>query len=101
MAFIQRGAEPGDALEIGEIERHQSSAAAVTADGVVEFLETALGSRHRDHMGALPRQRACGGIADTARGAGDESDPGGEGKGHDGELMIRYTAKIKRSGDAI
>src|SRR5450631_472853 len=80
--LMQRSTEAGDAVEVGEIERHQSGAAAVLADLVVELLEAALRSRHRHHMRAGSCQRACGGIADAARGAGDESDPGGEGEGH-------------------
>jgi len=79
---LSQPSKPGDATEIGEVERHQRRAAALMADGVVEFFETTLGSRHRDHMGAGLGQRAGGGIADAARGAGDESDPGGGRKGH-------------------
>ena len=82
VALMQRRAKPGDAVEIGEIERHQGGAAAVLTDLVVEFLEPALRSRHRHDMRAGLRQRARGGIADAARGAGDESDAGGEGLGH-------------------
>ena len=82
VALMQRGAKPGDAVEIGEVERHQCGAAAVVADLVVEFLEAALRARHRHHMRAGLCQRARGGIADAARGAGDESDTGGEGEGH-------------------
>ncbi len=82
VALMQRRAEPGDAVEIGEIERHQRRAAAVLADLVVEFFQPALGARDRDDMRAGFGQRARGGIADAARGAGDQSDAGGEGKGH-------------------
>ena len=45
-------AEPVDAGEILEVERHQRGAAALGADRVVKFLEPAGGARHRDHMGA-------------------------------------------------
>src|SRR4051812_47341597 len=93
MTFVERRAKPGDAFEVGEIERHQRGAAAVAADGVVEFLEAALGARHRDHMGACLCQRARGGVADAARGAGDESDTGGEGQGHRGALWYDMTGK--------
>ena len=82
VAFVQRRAEPGDAVEIGEIERHQRRRAAVLADFVVELFEPGLRPRHRHDMRAGLRQRARGGIADAARGAGDEGDPGGEGEGH-------------------
>src|SRR6185369_15550157 len=79
VAFMQRGAEPRDALEIGEVERHQRGAAAVFADLVVEFFQAALRARDGNDMGAGLCQGARGGIADPARGAGDEGDTGGEG----------------------
>src|SRR5258708_37526234 len=82
MTLVQRRAEPGDAVEIGEIERHQSGAAAVLADLVIELFEAALRPRHRDNMRAGLGQRACGGIADAARSAGYQSDAGGEGICH-------------------
>src|SRR6202021_2411034 len=78
VALMQRRAEPGGAVEVGEIERYQSGAAAVLADLVVELLEAALRPRHRHHVRAGFCQRPRGGIADAARGAGDESDTGGE-----------------------
>ena len=81
MAFVQRRAEPRDAVEVGEIERHQCGAAAILADIVVEFFKACLRARHRDDMRASFRQRARGGIAEAARRAGDESDAGGEGIG--------------------
>src|SRR4030088_3198588 len=83
MAFMQRRAEPGDAVEIGQIERHQGRSSAVFADFVVELFEPALRARHRNHMRAGFGERTRGAIADAARGAGDQSDTGGEGKGHD------------------
>src|SRR3977135_2496868 len=82
VTFVQRGAKPCDAVEVGEIERHQCRAAAILADLVVEFFEAALGSRQRNNMRAGLGQRTRGGMADAARRAGDESDTGGEGKGH-------------------
>src|SRR5580704_5222396 len=82
VTFMQRGAEPRDAVEIGEVERHQCRGATLLADLVVEFLEPGLRARHRHDMRPSLGQRTRGGIADTARGAGDESDPGGEGEGH-------------------
>ena len=81
MAFMQRRAEAGDAVEVGQVERHQGRAAAVLADLVIEFFEAALRARHRDHMRAGLGQCARGGVADAARGAGYESDAGGEGRG--------------------
>src|SRR5450755_2264142 len=82
MALVQRGAEPGDAVDIAQAERHQRGAAAVFADVVIEFFQAALGARQRHDVRALPGKRACDGVTDAARGAGDESDAGGEGEGH-------------------
>ncbi len=98
VTFIERRAEPGDAVEIGQVERHQCRAAAVLADLVIEFFEAALRSRHRDHMRAGLCQRARGGIADAARGAGHQSDTGGEGAVMIPGLMVRYGGEIKRQG---
>ena len=87
MTFMQRRAEPRDALEIGEVERHQRGAAAVLADLVIELFEAALGPRHGDDVRAGLGQRAGGGIADAARSAGHESDAGGEGSCHRGNSV--------------
>src|SRR6266481_4904033 len=81
VAFMQRRAEPCDAVEVGQIERHQGRSSAVLADLVVEFFEAALRSRHRNNVRAGFGQRTRGGVANAARGAGDESDTGGEGEG--------------------
>src|SRR5579864_1019505 len=78
VALMQRRPEARDAVEIGEVERHESGAAAVFADLVVEFLKATLRSRHRHDVGARLRERARGGIAHAARSAGDKSDAGGE-----------------------
>src|ERR1700730_10488930 len=88
MAFMECCAKPGEAVEVGEVERHQRGAAAVFADLVVELFKPALGPRHRHDVRALPGERARGGIADAARGAGDEGDTGGEGWWH-GSNSIR------------
>src|SRR5579872_2033980 len=82
MAIVQGRAEPRDAVEIGDVERDERGAAAVLSDGVIEFLEAALGSGNRNDMSADPSQCARCGVADAARGAGYESDPVGEGEGH-------------------
>src|ERR1700724_2153873 len=82
VALMQRRAEPGDTVEVGEIERHQSGGSAVLSDLVVELFEPGLGPRHRHHMRAGFCQRPRGGIADAARGAGDQSDTGGKREGH-------------------
>src|SRR6187455_2033479 len=82
VALMQRGAEPRDAVEIGEVERHQRGAAAVLADLVVEFLKAALRASDGHDMSAGAGQRTRGGMADAARGAGDERDPGSEGFRH-------------------
>ena len=89
VALMQRSPEPGDAVEIGEVERHQRGAAAVLADLVVEFFQAALRARDGNDVRAGAGERARGGIADTARGAGDEGDTGGEGFGHEGTLANR------------
>ena len=100
MAFMQRRGEPDDAVGIGEIERHQRGTAAVLADFVIEFFEAALRSRHRDHMGAGLCQCARSGIADAARGAGDESDAGGRGIDIEETLSssLRTQGPIRRAG---
>ena len=79
VALMQRRAEPRDAVEIGEVERHQRGAAAVFADLVVEFFQPALRARDGHDMRAGAGKRARRGVADAARGAGDERDAGGEG----------------------
>ena len=79
---MQRRAQPRDAVEIGEVQRHQRRAAAVLPDLVVEFLKAALRARNGNDMRAGAGERAGRGIADAARGAGDEGDAGGEGFGH-------------------
>src|SRR3984893_14306354 len=82
VALMQRRAETSDAIKIGEIERHQGRSSAVFPDLVVELFEAALRTCHRNHMRTQLCECARGGIADAARGAGDESDTGGKGKGH-------------------
>src|ERR1700694_4604952 len=80
VALVQRRAKPGDAVEVGEVERHQGRAAALFPNLVVELFEAALRSCDRNHMRAGLGQRARGRITDAARSAGDESDAGGEGQ---------------------
>src|SRR6266536_4523678 len=92
MAFVQRSAKAGDAVGIREVERHQRGAAAVVADLVVELFQPALRARHRHDMRAGFGKCARGGIADAARGAGDESDAGGEGWGH----MLNSSTSLRR-----
>ena len=82
MALMQRRTQPGDAVGIGEIERHQRGAAASLADLVVELFQPALRARHSHDMRAALGERNRGGVADAARGAGDESDAGSEGCCH-------------------
>ena len=95
VALLQRRAEPRDAVGIGEAERHQRRAAAVLPDLVVELLEPALRARHRDDVRARFGERARRGIADAARGAGDEGDAVGEGKGHD---VVSITLVVTATG---
>src|SRR5258708_19072472 len=82
VTLMQRGAERGDAVIVSQVKRHQRGAAAVFPDLVVEFFQPALRPRDGDDMRTGLGERARRGIADAARGAGDESDTGGEGKGH-------------------
>ncbi len=84
MTFMQRSSEPGNAIIVDQIKRHQGGAAAVLSDFVVELFKSALRSRHRHDMRAGLCERARGGIADAARGTGNEGDAGGEGWGHKG-----------------
>jgi len=101
VAFVQGETEPGDAVEIGEVERHQRGGAAVLADLVVEFFEATLRARHGDDMGAGLGECKCGGTADAARGAGDDGDTGGEGLGHVITLsrpgLVRTCARVPGS----
>src|ERR1700682_136163 len=91
VALMQRSAKASDAVEICQGERHQRGAAAVLSDFIVEFLKAALRPRHRDDMRAGLGESSRGGIADAARGAGDESDTGSEGKGHRSNSAATYT----------
>ncbi len=82
VALVERGAEPHDAVVVLEVERHQRGRAADGADRVVELFQPADRARDRDHMRARARERERGRVADAARGAGDERDLVGEGRGH-------------------
>ena len=66
VALMQRCAEPRDAVEIGEVERHQRGAAAVFADLVVKFLQPALRARDGHDMRAGAGKRTGRGVADAA-----------------------------------
>ena len=78
IALVERRPEPGDALGIPQVERHERRRAAGGADRIVELFEPAHGARDRHDVGAglreLQRQRGT----DAARGAGDERDAAGE-----------------------
>jgi len=75
-------AQPVDPVAVGEVERHERWPRPVDGpDLVVQRLERPLDPPHRDHLRAGPRQRQRAGLADPARGAGDERDPAGEGVG--------------------
>ena len=77
-ALVNRGAEAVEGLEILDVAGNQRRLAAQLADGVVQFLERALGAGQRDDMGAAPRQLERDGAADAARGAGDKSNAASE-----------------------
>ena len=96
-ALVQGGAEPIDALVILEVERHERGRTTQGLDRVIELLEPADRARERDNMGAGAGQRERGGIADAARGAGDERDTVGEGKGHRCSLVIAGADKFTQS----
>src|SRR5262247_57475 len=89
--------EPVDALVVLEVEGYEGGRAAQRLDRVVELLETADRARERDDMGAGLRQRERGGVADAARGAGDERDTVGEGKRHRCSLVIPAAQTSLRS----
>ena len=57
-----------------QIERQQRGRAAGGADGVVGFLQPALGAGGDHHMGAAAGKLDGGGGADAAAGAGDQGD---------------------------
>ena len=99
-ALVQGGAEPIDALVILEVERHERGRTPQGLDRVIELLEPADRARERDNMGAGAGQRERGGIADAARGAGDERDTVGEGKGHRCSLVIAGADKFTQSARA-
>jgi len=61
MALMQRSAKPGDAVIVGQVQRHQRGAAAVFADLVIEFFQPALRPRHRHDMRAGPGECPRGG----------------------------------------
>ena len=56
VALGQRQRQPGDAVAVLHIERHQRGRAAGRLDLVVEFFQAADGARHRDDMRAGLRQ---------------------------------------------
>src|SRR5499433_3984794 len=95
--LVQGKAEPVDALVVLEVERYEGGRAAHRLDRVVELLESADRARERDDMGAGLRQRERGGVADAARGAGDERDTVGEGKRHRCSLVIPAAQTSLRS----
>src|SRR5215472_18015691 len=95
--LVQGRAEPIDAGVVFEIERHERGRSTQALDRVVELLEPADGARERDNMGAGFGERERGGVADAARGAGDERNTVGEGKGHRCSLVIAAAQTSLRS----
>src|SRR5262249_15374694 len=82
MALMQGRAKPCEAVAVGHAQRHQRRRAAVLPDLIVELFKPALCARDRDDVRAGLRQCARSGIADAARGAGDDSNARGEIRGH-------------------
>ena len=78
-ALVERGAEPRDAVEVFQVERHERGGRAGFLDLVVELFQAADRARQRHDMRAGLRQRERGRKADPARGAGDKRDTAGEG----------------------
>ena len=95
--FVQGRAEPVNAGVVLEVERHERRRSAQRLDRVVEFFKPADRARERDDMGARFRQRECGGVADAARGAGDERDPIGKGRRHRCSLIMSDERKDRRN----
>src|SRR5262249_18002239 len=92
--LVQGRAEPIDAGVVLEVERHERGRSTQALDRVVELLEAADGARERDNMAAGFGERERGGVADAARGAGDERDTVGEGKGHRCSLVTRQRRQV-------
>ena len=82
VTFVEREREPGDAVRILHVERHQRCRAALGLDLVIELFQPADRPRHRHHMRAGLRQFERQRRANTARGAGDQRDTVGQGSGH-------------------
>ena len=84
-ALMDRPAEPVERVVIPEIAGDQRRRRLVgrpqRADGVVEFLQRALGAGEGDDMHTLGGQRQRYSAADAARGAGHDGDPDGGGRG--------------------
>src|SRR5258708_36588265 len=81
VTLMQRRSKPGNAVEIGQVKRHQRGAAAVLADLVVELFKPALRPRHRNDMRAGFCQRTRRGPAEAAPAPGNRGDTAGEGTG--------------------
>ena len=75
-------AKPIDAFDVFEIERHEGRGCADRLDGIVELLEAADRACQGHRVRAGFRQGERSRIADPARGAGDERDSVGKGRGH-------------------
>jgi hypothetical protein len=71
-AVVDRPAEMGDGIVIGQVDRGQRCMPARGLDTVVELLQPTDGAPHGDHMGAPGRQPFGRGRAKAARGAGDK-----------------------------
>src|SRR6266702_3117510 len=101
IALVERGVKPRDALVVLEVKRNKRGGAAGRADRVVELLQAADRARECDHVRARTRERERRRIADAARGAGDERNLAGEGRGHRPLLMGHYSYVEPRAVSAL
>ena len=102
IACVEGEREPGNAVEILHVERHQSGSAAGRLDLVVQFFKPAAGARHRDDVGAGLRQFERNRRANAARGAGDKRDAVGERLTHtDGTGQLASASNDNCRGEAV
>ena len=74
-ALVDGVAQLVEAGAVGDVEGNQGRRLAGSgADGVVQFLEAALGARDGHHMSARDGEGLGAGAADAAAGAGNQSD---------------------------
>ena len=75
VTLVQRRREAVNALIVAQVERCQRCRTAFGADGVVKLFQAADRACDGNHVRAGAAERERHGVADTARGAGDERHP--------------------------